>query len=95
MPTNVTFEQQLMSDVVKQVLTPDKIKAMAAKMAPQIEKEFEKQITAAIKGWFDDDYYVRELIDNDREIHNVIKDKVRAAFGVVPADNKTNTKAKR
>lgn len=83
MPQAITFEQQLMSDVVKQVLTPAKIGEMAKKLGPQIEKEFEKKMLTAVKDFFDD-YYINEIINEDDDIQNALNDKVRAAFGVGP-----------
>lgn len=76
-----SFEEAILSDVVKQVMTPEKMKAMADRLGPQIEKKLESSLMSAFNRYIEDiDLY--ELFYNNDELDKHLKNVLRVALGM-------------
>lgn len=81
---NVSFDQEIINAVVKQVLTPEKIATLAAKMAPAIEKQFTKSVTIFVENLFEDNWRLADMLQDDKVIRDALLVGLRKAVGVDP-----------
>jgi hypothetical protein len=77
-----TFDQQIIDTVVKQVLTPERMTALATKMAPAIEKQFSKAVEKFVETMFDDNWRLADMLGNDQVIRDALLIGLRKAVGV-------------
>lgn len=77
---NATVEQAIIAEVTQSYFTADKIKAMAAKVGPQLEKAMIQSVVEYFEGGYLDDKISDVLFDVDFE--SIIKELVSVRFGL-------------
>lgn len=80
----ISFDQQIIDSVVKQVLTPEKVTELATKMAPAIEKQFSTAIEKFVEEMFQDNWRLAEILADDQVIRDAMLIGLRKAVGVEP-----------
>lgn len=74
-----TIENTMMQEIVKQVMTPEKLMDLANKLGPKIEKALEDKLVSSIKDMIDDNYTMQDILQDI--MYEALNDnKVRAYF---------------